>query len=86
MPDMASISSWSTGAGGAGTCNCRKLLLEVGDHLHPLLKLSILRLHVVFKVDDPVGMSIHLLMSDVEQHTSVVPPMLNLTKSTVSDL
>jgi hypothetical protein len=63
----------------------QKLLLEVGDHLRPLLKLGVLRLHVVLKVDDPVGMSIHLLTSDVEQHTGVVPPMLGLTKSTVSD-
>jgi hypothetical protein len=41
---------------------------------------------VVLKVDDPVGMDIHLLKSDVEQHIGVVPPMLGLTKSTVSDL
>jgi hypothetical protein len=47
---------------------------------------SYLCLHVVLKVDDPIGLNIHLLMSDVEQHTGVVPPMLDLTKSTVSDL
>jgi hypothetical protein len=41
---------------------------------------------VVLKVDVPVGTSIHLLTSDVEQHTGVVPPMLGLTMSTVSDL
>jgi hypothetical protein len=64
----------------------QKLLLEVGDRLHPLLKFSVLRLHVVLKVDDPVGTSIHLLMSDVEQPTGVVPRMLGLTKSTVGDL
>jgi hypothetical protein len=40
---------------------------------------------VVLKVDDPMGTSIHL-MSDVKQHTGVVPPMLDLTKLTVSDL
>jgi hypothetical protein len=63
-----------------------KLLLEVGNRFHPLLKLDILRLHVVLKVDDPMGTSIHLLTSDIQQHTGVVPPMLGLTKSTVSDL
>jgi hypothetical protein len=74
---------------GCGWCRplqLQKLLLEVGDRLRPLLKLSVLRLHVVLKVDDPVGMSIHLLTSDVEQHTGVVPPMLGLTKPMVSDL
>jgi hypothetical protein len=40
----------------------------------------------VLKVDDPVGMSIHLLMSDIEQHMAMVPPRLGLTKSTVSNL
>jgi hypothetical protein len=60
-------------------------LLEVGDRLHPLLKLGVLRLHVVLNVDDPMGTSIHL-MSDVKQHTGVVPPMLSLTKLMVSDL
>jgi hypothetical protein len=59
------------------------MLLEVDDHLHPLLKLSILRLHVVLKVNDPVGTDIHLLMSDVKQHTGVVPSMLGVTKATV---
>jgi hypothetical protein len=48
--------------------------------------LSVLHLHVVLKVDDPVGTSIHLLASDVEKHTGVVPPMLGLTKSIVRDL
>jgi hypothetical protein len=74
---------------GCGWCQplqLQKLLLEVGDRLHPLLKLDVLCLHVVLKVDDPVGTSIHLLMSDVEQYTGVVPPMLGLTKPTVSDL
>jgi hypothetical protein len=60
-------------------------LLEVGDRLHPLLKLGVLRLHVVLNVDDPMGTSIHL-MSDVKQHTGVVPPMPSLTKLMVSDL
>jgi hypothetical protein len=35
----------------------QKLLLEVGDHL----RLDILRLNGVLKVDDPVGTDIHLL-------------------------
>jgi hypothetical protein len=59
------------------------MLLEVDDHLHPLLKLGILRLHVVLKVNDPVGTDIHLLRSDVKQHTGVVPSMLGVTKATV---
>jgi hypothetical protein len=74
---------------GCGRCRplqLQKLLLEVGDRLRPLLKLGALCLHVVLKVDDLVGTSIHLLTSDVEQHTGVVPPMLGLTKLTVSDL
>jgi hypothetical protein len=62
----------------------QQLLLEVGDHLHPLLKLGVLRLHVVLKVDDPVGTDIHLLTSDVEQHTGVVSSMLGVTKMTVN--
>jgi hypothetical protein len=62
------------------------LLLEVGDHLCPLLKLNVLRLHDVLKVYYPVGTDIHLLMSDVKQHMGVVPPMLVLTKTTVSNL
>jgi hypothetical protein len=64
----------------------QKLLLKVGDHLCPLLKLDVLRLIGVLKVDDPVGMDIHLLTSDVEQHTGVVPPTLGLTKTMVSNL
>jgi hypothetical protein len=39
---------------------------------------------VVLKVDDPVGTDIHLLTSDVEQHTGVVPSMLGVTKMTVN--
>jgi hypothetical protein len=59
------------------------MLLEVNDHLHRLLKLGILHLHMVLKVNDPVGTDIHLLMSDVKQHTGVVPSMLGVTKATV---
>jgi hypothetical protein len=33
-----------------------------------------------------VGTDIHLLMSDVEQHTGVVPSMLGITKVTVDFL
>jgi hypothetical protein len=62
----------------------QQLLLGVGVHLHPLLKLSILRLHAVLKVDNPVGTGIHLLMGDVEQHAGVVPSMLNVTEATVN--
>jgi hypothetical protein len=39
---------------------------------------------MVLKVDDPVGTNIHLLMSDVEQHTGVVSSMLGATKATVN--
>jgi hypothetical protein len=60
--------------------NLQKLLLEVGDHLRPLLKLSILQLNGTLKVDDPMGTDIHLLVSDVKQPIGVVPPMLDLTK------
>jgi hypothetical protein len=48
--------------------------------------LSVLHLNGVLKVDDPVGTDIHLLASDVEQLTGVVPLMLGLTQSTISDL
>jgi hypothetical protein len=64
----------------------QKLLLKVGDRLCPLLKLDALRLIGVLKVDDPVGTNIHLLTSDVKQHTGVVPPTLGLTKAMVSNL
>jgi hypothetical protein len=50
----------------------------------PLLKLSALHLHVVLKVDNPVGTGLHLLTSDVEQHTGVVASMLSITKATVN--
>jgi hypothetical protein len=46
--------------------------------------LSVLYLHVVLKVDNPMGTGLHLLASDVEQHTVVVPSMLGLTKATVN--
>jgi hypothetical protein len=61
-------------------------LLEVGDRLRPLLKLAVMRLNGMLKVNDPVGTDIHLLVSDVEQLMGVVPPMLGLTKLTISDL
>jgi hypothetical protein len=32
----------------------QQLLLKVGDHLYPHLKLSVLRLHMVLKVHNPV--------------------------------
>jgi hypothetical protein len=62
----------------------QQLLLEVCDHLCPLFKLSILRLHIVLKVDDPVSTDIHLLTSDVKQHMGVVPSMLGITKMMVN--
>jgi hypothetical protein len=63
----------------------QKLLLEVGDHLRPLLKLGTLCLIGVLLVDDPMGMDIHLFMCDVKQMTGVVPPMLGLTKLMLSN-
>jgi hypothetical protein len=60
----------------------QQLLLEVGDHLHPLLKLSILCLHMVLKVDNPMDTGLHLLTGDVKQHTGVVSSMLGVTKVT----
>jgi hypothetical protein len=62
----------------------QQLLLKVVNHLRPLLKLSVLRLNVVLKVDNPVGTGLHLLMGDVEQHAGVVPSMLSVTKATVN--
>jgi hypothetical protein len=62
----------------------QQLLLEVGDSLRPHLKHGVLHLHVVLKVDNPVGTDLHLLMGDVEQHTGVVPSMLRVTKATVN--
>jgi hypothetical protein len=64
----------------------QKLLLEVGDRLRPILKLDVLCLNSVLMVDDPVGTDIHLLASDVELLMGVVPPMLSLTKLTISDM
>jgi hypothetical protein len=49
-----------------------------------LLKLGILHLHVVLKVDNLVGTGLHLLVGDVEQHTGVVPSMLGVTKAMVN--
>jgi hypothetical protein len=75
------------GVGRLGWClhlKLQQLLLKVGDRLCPLLKLDVLYLHVVLKVDNPVGIGLHLLMSDVEQHTGVVPSMLGVTKVTVN--
>jgi hypothetical protein len=62
----------------------QQLLLKVGDHLHPLLKLGVLYLVVVLKVDNHVGIDLHLLVSNVEQHTGVVPSMLDVTKVMVN--
>jgi hypothetical protein len=61
-------------------------MLEVGNYLRPLLKLNVMCLNGMLKVDDPMGTDIHLIMSDVEQLTGVVPPKLGLTKMTVSNL
>jgi hypothetical protein len=56
-----------------------------GHHyLCPLLKLSILLLNVLLKVDNPMGTSLHLLMGDVEQHVGVVPSVLGVINSTIN--
>jgi hypothetical protein len=39
---------------------------------------------VVLKVDNLVGMGLHLLTGVVEQHTGVVSSMLSITKATVN--
>jgi hypothetical protein len=44
----------------------QQLLLEVSDHLSPLLKLGVLCLNVVLKVVNPVGTDLHLLTGDVD--------------------
>jgi hypothetical protein len=41
---------------------------------------------MVLKVDDSVGMDIHLLTSDVEQHTGVVSSMLDATMAIINIL
>jgi hypothetical protein len=62
----------------------QQLLLEVDDNLLPLLKLGVLRLLMVLKVDNPMGIGLHLLTGDVEQHAGVVPSMFSVTKATVN--
>jgi hypothetical protein len=79
MPDMASDRlEWCL------HLKLQQLLLKLGNHLCPLLKLSVLRLHVVLKVGNLVGMGLHLLTGDVEQHVGVVSSMLGVTKVTVN--
>jgi hypothetical protein len=39
---------------------------------------------MVLKVDDLMGMDIHLLTSDVKQYMGVVPSMLGVSKTTVN--
>jgi hypothetical protein len=49
-------------------CECGwhlKLLLEIGDHRCPLLKLKVLLLNVVFEVYDRMRALVQHLMSDV---------------------
>jgi hypothetical protein len=61
-------------------------VLEVGDRLHPLLKLGTLHLKSVLEVYNPVGMDPHLLMSEVRLQMGVVLPVLDLTKAMIHDL
>jgi hypothetical protein len=62
----------------------QQLLLKVGDHLRPLIKLGVLHLHVVLKVDNPMATGLHLLSGIIEQHTGVVSSMHGVTKATVN--
>jgi hypothetical protein len=64
----------------------QKLLLEVGDSLHPLLKLSILCLDGFLEMHDCVGAGVHLLPCKVKLLMGVVQPMLGHAKMTVCDL
>jgi hypothetical protein len=64
----------------------QKLLLEVGDSLHPLLKLGALRLEGILEVHDHVGTGVHLLLSEVELLAGEVQPMLGLTKAAICGL
>jgi hypothetical protein len=61
-------------------------LLEVRDSLHPLLKLSVLRLDGILEMHDCVGIGVHLLTCEVKLLTGEVPPVLGLTKVAVCDL
>jgi hypothetical protein len=61
----------------------QKLLLEVGNHHHPVLKLSTMHLVGVLKVNNPLGTDMHLLLSDVEQLPGVIPSMLGITKAMI---
>jgi hypothetical protein len=42
------------------------------------------RVLVVLKVDNPMGTGLNLLTGDVQQHASVVPSMLGVTKVIVN--
>jgi hypothetical protein len=64
----------------------QKLPLEVGDRLHPLLKLNVLRLDGILELHDHVGMGVHLLTSKAELLMGEVPPMLSLSKMAVCGL
>jgi hypothetical protein len=64
--------------------NLQQLLVKVRDHLRPLHNLNFLGLHVVLKVDNPVGTGLHLLTSDVEQRAGVISSVLGVTKAMVN--
>jgi hypothetical protein len=64
----------------------QKLLLDIGDHLHPLLKLEILRRNGIFEVHDHVGPGVHLFTSEVQLLTDEVHLVISLAKVVVSDL
>jgi hypothetical protein len=64
----------------------QKVLLEVGDSLCPLLKFYTLHLDGILEVHDHMDTGLHLLTCKVELLMGEVPPMLGLTKATVSGL
>jgi hypothetical protein len=60
--------------------------LEVGDDLRPLLKLGILRLDGILKINDHVGAGVHRLTCEVDLLLGVDQPVLDLAKAAVRDL
>jgi hypothetical protein len=85
MPNMALISTVSSGAGGTSSCNsrscCSRLMV-----VSTLSSSCVLHLNGVLEVQDRVGTSVHLLTCKVELLMGEVSPMLGLTKAAVHGL
>jgi hypothetical protein len=60
--------------------------LEAGDDLCPLLKLGILHLNGILKINDNLGVGVHRLTCEVDLLLGVDQPMLDLAKAAVRDL